>query len=302
MKSEPPLGVVAGAGELPLLVARNAVASGRDLAVVALRGCADPSIAEHARSVRWRGIAQLGRWIRALRSAGCREVVMVGRVSKVTMFSGPRWLQWLQYAPDLTSIRVWYFHARDKRNDTLLRAVAAEMARRGLTMIDSTAYIPEALAPEGWLFSASEIVAPATNADRGWKTRPMAEAPANLRDAADFAWPLIKQIAALDIGQSIAVKEREVIAVEAIEGTDRLIERAGALCPQGGWTLVKVAKPNQDMRFDVPTIGPQTIENLVRAGARGLVIEAGKTIVLERVKTLATAQRLAIAILSRRGP
>src|SRR5262249_27501520 len=157
---------------------------------------------EYADLFCWRGIVQLGRWIRALRKAGCREVVMVGRVQKSTMFAGPRWLQWLRYLPDLTSIRVWYFHARDKRNDTLLRAVADEMARRGMTMIDSTKYIPEAMAEEGPLTP---------------------QVPAGVMADAEFAWPLVKQIGAMDIGQAVAVKEREIIAVEAIEGTDRLI-------------------------------------------------------------------------------
>ena len=107
-------------------------------------------------------------------------------------------------------------------------------------------------------------------------------------------------MAALDIGQAIAVKEREIIAVEAIEGTDKLIERAGVLCPQGGWTLVKVAKPDQDMRFDVPTIGPQTIENLHLHRAAGLVVEAGKTIVLERERTLELASQHRISVIGRR--
>ena len=206
---------------------------------------------------------------------------MAGRVRKAAMFAGPRWLQWLQYLPDLTSIRVWYFQTRDKRNDTLLRAVADEMERRGLTLVDSTRYCPEALVEAG-------VLTPF-------------EPPAGVREDADFAWPLIKQIAALDIGQSIAVKEKEVIAVEAIEGTDKLIERAGQLCPQGGWTLVKVAKPNQDMRFDVPTIGPQTIENLHKAKARGLVVEAGKTLLLERERTLELAVKHRVTIVGRKS-
>lgn len=146
-------------------------------------------------------------------------------------------------------------------------------------MIDSTKYCPEVLAAAGVLTR----LAP----------------PRGVLNDADFAWPLAKQIAALDIGQSIAVKEREIIAVEAIEGTDKLIERAGELCRAGGWTLVKVAKPNQDMRFDVPTIGPQTIENLHRAGAAGLFIEAGRTIILEREKTLALAEQYSIAVVGR---
>jgi UDP-2,3-diacylglucosamine hydrolase len=274
-----PLGLIAGEGELPKLVARGARAAGRRVAVVALRGCADPGLRKLADSFRWRGIVQLGRWIRAFKKAGCREVVMAGRVRKATMFAGPRWLQWLQYLPDLTSIRVWYFHARDKRNDALLGAVADELARRGLTLIDSTRYCTEALAPEGTL-------------------TPFEPAGDVLGDIV-FGWPLAKQIAGLDIGQALAVKEREVIAVEAIEGTDQLIERTGRLCRQGGWTLLKVAKPNQDMRFDVPTVGPQTIESLHRARAVALVIEAGKTIVLERERVLNLARQYHIAVIGR---
>ena len=275
------LGLIAGEGEFPKLVARGARHAGRPVAVVALRGCADPELRELADAFCWRGIVQLGRWIRALRRAGCREVIMAGRVRKSTMFAGPRWLQWLQYLPDLTSIRVWYFHARDKRNDTLLRAVADELERRGLTLVDSTKYCPEALVEEGVLT--------------------LFDPPASARADAEFAWPLLKRIAGMDIGQSLAVKEKEVIAVEAIEGTDKLIARAGELCPQGGWTLVKVAKPAQDMRFDVPTIGPNTIENLHRARARGLVVEAGKTILLEREKTLELAKRYRIAVIGRKN-
>ena len=275
------LGLIAGEGEFPKLVARGARHAGRPVAVVALRGCADPELRELADAFCWRGIVQLGRWIRALRRAGCREVIMAGRVRKSTMFAGPRWLQWLQYLPDLTSIRVWYFHARDKRNDTLLRAVADELERRGLTLVDSTKYCPEALVEEGVLT--------------------LFDPPASARADAEFAWPLLKRIAGMDIGQSLAVKEKEVIAVEAIEGTDKLIARAGELCPQGGWTLVKVAKPDQDMRFDVPTIGPNTIENLHRARARGLVVEAGKTILLEREKTLELAKRYRIAVIGRKN-
>ncbi len=274
-----PLGLIAGEGEFPKLVARGARAAGRRVVIVALRGCADPGLRDLANVLRWRGIVQLGRWIRVFKRAGCREVVMAGRVRKARMFAGPRWLQWLQYLPDWTSIRVWYFHARDKRNDALLGAVADELARRGLTLVDSTRYCPEALAAEG-------VLTPF-------------DPPHAVRADADFAWPLAKQIAALDIGQAVAVKEREIIAVEAIEGTDKLIERAGELCPAGGWTLVKVAKPQQDMRFDVPTIGPQTIENLARQRATAVVIEAGRTLVLERERVFELAQRHHIAVIGR---
>lgn len=281
-----PLGLIAGAGELPLLVARNAQRAGRPLAVVALRGWADPRLAEYATTFKRRGVARLGGWIRTLRRAGCREVVMVGRVRKSEMFAMPRWRQWLQYVPDLTSIRVWYCGARDKRNDSLLRAVAEELERCGLILIDSTRYIPEALADEGLLTPGG--------------VRPAAEAPRRVLDDAEFAWPIARQIAGLDVGQAVVVKEREIIAVEAIEGTDKLIERAAQLCPAGGWTLVKLAKPAQDMRFDVPTIGPTTIENLHAGRAAAVVVEAGKTIILERERTLALAEQYRIAVVGRR--
>lgn len=279
MHTTPPLGLIAGAGELPRQVAHGARRAGQRLAIVALRGWADPGLREMADRFAWHGVAQLGGWIRTLRSAGCREVVMVGRVRKADMFALPRWRQWLLYVPDWTSLRVWYFRSADKRNDSLLRAVADELQRNGITMIDSTKYCPEALAVAGVLTDF--------------------EPPARVRDDAEFAWPIARQIGALDIGQAVAVKEREIIAVEAIEGTDALIERAGALCPAGGWTLVKLAKPNQDMRFDVPTIGPKTIENLHRARAAGLVIEAGKTLILDRPATLSLANRFRIALIGR---
>ena len=276
-----PLGVIAGEGELPKLVAGGARQAGRGVAIVGLRGYADPALREMADTFCWRGVVRLGSWIRALKRCGCREVVMVGKVRKGEMFAGPRWVQWLHYVPDLTSIRVWYFRTRDKRNDTLLAAVADEMQRKGLTLIDSTKYCPEALIEAG-------VLTPF-------------EPPGRVLDDAEFGWPLIKQIAGLDVGQSIAVKEREVIAVEAIEGTDRMIERAGALCPRGNWTMVKVAKPNQDMRFDVPTVGVETIENLKRNGARQLVIEAGKTLIIDRDKFLAAADAAGIVVVSRPG-
>lgn len=246
---------------------------------IGLRGWADPALREFSQVFRWHGIARLGGWIRTFRRAGCRSVVMVGRVKKSEMFAVPRWLQWLQYLPDWTSIKVWYFRTRDKRNDSLLAAVADEMERYGIIMMDSTTYCREALAISGLI---TEF-----------------DPPAFVRDDGDFAWPIAKQIGALDIGQSVAVKEREIIAVEAIEGTDKLIKRAGELCPAGGWTLVKIAKPDQDMRFDVPTIGPNTIENLKAAGAAGLLLEAGKTLILEKEKTIALANEKRIAIIGR---
>jgi len=244
--------------------------------VIGLSGLADASLAGHADVFRWAGLTRLGRWIRILKRNRASAVILAGAVRKTSMYG--RW-RLVSNLPDWTSFRLWFFRLRDKRNDTVLAAVAEEFANHGIIMQDCVTYTVEHLAPEGAL-------------TRG---RP---SDAQIADA-DFGWRIAKELGRLDIGQSVAVKETEVVAVEAIEGTDRMIERAGQLCPRGGWTMVKVAKPNQDMRFDVPTVGPQTIANLARHGARMLVIEAGKTVILERDKMLADADRAGIVILSR---
>lgn len=271
------LGLIAGAGDFPIQVTQGAKRAGCRVTVVGLRGLADPELAELADEFRWAGIARLGRWIRVLRRAGAKSVILAGSVKKTDMYSRFRVLR---YLPDWTSARLWFFRLRDKRNDAVLAAVADEFARHGIIMESCVKYTPEQLAAEGVLT----------------RRQP---SEAQLRDA-EFGWRIAKEMGRLDIGQSVAVKETEVVAVEAIEGTDRMIERAGALVKSGGWTLVKVAKPNQDMRFDVPTIGPETIANLTRNRAGMVVIEAGLTVILDREQTMAAADRAGIVVLSRR--
>jgi len=269
------LGIIAGSGDFPFLVADGARAAGRRVNLIALRGFADPALADHADIFHWAGLARPGRWRRLLRKHDTRDVILAGAVRKTDMYGRFRMLKFL---PDLTALKIWFVRLKDKRNDAVLAALADELASHGITMQDCTQYTQEHLAPAGVLT----------------RTQPT---PAQQRDA-EFGWTIAKEMGRLDIGQSVAVKETEVIAVEAIEGTDRMIERAGQLCPRGGWTLVKVAKPNQDMRFDVPTIGVATIANLVRHGAKMLVIEASKTVILDRPATVAAADKAGVAILS----
>ena len=280
--STTPLGLIAGEGEFPFLVARGARRAGRRVIVVGLKGSADPALRNESDVYYEAGVARLGRWIRCLRREGVCEAVMAGRVVKAKAMGLSLWRQFWYYLPDWSSIRVWLFRAADRRNDTLLAAVADAMAERGVRLIDSTAYCQDALAEEGTLTQASFSAGLAADADLGWQ--------------------IAKEMGRLDVGQAIAIKNKDVIAVEAVEGTDRMIVRAGELCPSGGWLLVKTAKPRQDMRFDVPTIGPNTVENVHRAKGRAILIEAGKTLLLERNKTLATANRLGIAIVARRDP
>jgi len=276
-----PLGLIAGAGSFPLLVADGARACGRRLVVVGLRDCADESLRDRADAFYRAGIAQAGRWIRVLRREGVREAVMAGGVDKSRMLGHSWWRLWLAYRPDWTSIRIWYFRAADRRNDTLLRATADEMERRGVTLIDSTLYCRDALAPEGVLTRRAPTAAQQADMELGWR--------------------MAREMGRLDIGQSVAVKDKDVIAVEAIEGTARMIARAGELCRAGGWTLVKVAKPNQDMRFDVPTVGPTTIEQLAAARGAVLVVEAGRTLLLERERMIAAANAAGIVVIGRSG-
>lgn len=259
------------------MIIEGAKNAGRHVTVIGLRGLADSGLARQADEFHWSGLAKLGRWIRILRRNCAQEIILAGAVRKSSMYGRFRLLKLL---PDWTSIRLWFFTLKDKRNDAILSAVADEFARYGIIMKDCVQYAAEHLAPEGVL----SRVQPSDSQ----------------RKDAEFGWPLAKEIARLDIGQSIAVKETEVIAVEAIEGTDRMIQRAGELCPRGAWTLIKVAKPNQDMRFDVPTVGPETLENLARNGARMLVIEAGKTVLIDREQFIAATDRLGIVVLSRR--
>lgn len=269
------LGIIAGEGRFPLMVLEGAKRAGCHVTVVGLRGFADASLAAQADVFRWSGLARLGRWIRILKRNRAQCVILAGAVRKTSMYG--RW-RLLRLLPDWTSLRLWFGRLSDKRNDTVLAAVADEFARHGIIMQDCIQYSAEHLAPEGVL------------------TR-MQPSDAQRKDA-EFGWRIAKELGRLDIGQSVAVKETEVVAVEAVEGTDRMIERAGLLVPRGGWTLVKVSKPHQDMRFDVPTVGPDTIEILSRHGAKMLVIEAGKTVILDRETMIAAADRLGIVVLS----
>jgi hypothetical protein len=269
------LGLLAGAGRFPFMVAQGARNAGVTVHVVALRGLADPALNSLADTFTWSGIAKLGHWIRVFRRRGVRQAIMAGFVHKEAMYGRFRLLKLL---PDWESARLWFFGGLpDKRNDTVLSAVADTLlAKAGVEFKDVTQYCPESLATKGHL--AGPPPSDGVESD------------------IQFGWRIAKEIARLDIGQSLAVKETEVIAVEAIEGTDRMIERAGALCKRGRWTLIKVAKPNQDMRFDVPTIGPDTIDNLANHGASALVIQAGKTVIVDQEETSRRAGKRGVTV------
>jgi hypothetical protein len=270
-----PLGLIAGQGRFPFLVADGAKKAGQKVVCVGLADNADPSLAEHVDVFFWGAIARPGGWLRKLKKYGVRRTIMVGRVEKTRLFTPFRILK---YLPDWRALRIWYWRLRgkDKRNDTVLQAIADEFASAGIILEDSTMYCSEHMASEGLMTCCRP-------AESVWED-------------IQFGWPLVKELGRLDIGQAIAVREREIIAVEAIEGTAAMIERAGQLCKKGGWTLLKAAKPQQDMRFDVPCVGRDTIEALHRNHAACLAVEKHKVLILDKPETLALADRLGIAV------
>jgi DUF1009 family protein len=270
MSSADVLGLIAGQGVFPLEVARTARARGVRVACVALRDQARPEIERAVESITWIYPGEIGAGIAAFRAAGVREVVMAGKVAKSDLFQNPDALR-------LDASAAGLMHdLADRRDDTILGKLADFLETLGLRLLPQYAITPELLAQEGALT----------------RTQPTAAQRADIA----FGFPIAKAIGDLDIGQTVVVKDRAVLAVEAIEGTDAAIRRAGAIA--AGACAVKVAKPSQDPRFDVPTIGRDTVAVLVEARIAVLAIEAGATVVLERDAVVREADRHGIAIVA----
>ena len=268
------VGLIAGQGRLPLLVARGIREAGSRVVCVGLHGQYDLQLRSMCDEFTDVGLVRIGQWMRVLRKARVTQAVMVGGVAKQRMHD--KWRLFRQI-PDWRAAMLWYRHLRhDRRNATVLRAVAEELNRNGITLIDSTTYIPDQLASEGVMTRAH----PSTG----------------VRGDIDFGWPLLKQMVELDVGQSIAVRDRDVIAVEAVEGTDAMISRAGELCPSRGWTLLKTAKRDHDMRADVPTIGLSTIQRAAEAGCTCIAVGSGRVILVDKPAVLKAADEKKIVI------
>jgi DUF1009 family protein len=263
---------------LPIVIAEKAKQMGVPLVCVGIRGMADKSaLAPLVRRFYWTRLASIGRPIRCFKREGVRRWTMAGKVHKFSIFKP---LKWITMLPDWRMIRFWFFRKRrNNTDDTLTLGIIREFARDGLVCTSPLELCPELLVNPGILT----------------RRRPTASEEQDIA----FGWEMAKEMGRLDVGQSVMVRERVVLAVEAIEGTDRAIRRAGELCRSGGFVVVKVAKPQQDMRFDVPTVGVATIETMRQAGGRVLAIEAGKTILLDPPETVALADRYGITIAAR---
>ena len=282
--SLPPIGLIAGWGSFPVEVAQRVIASGRRICCIAITDHAGKELETLCDHVKWSGVGKIGAHIRYFRRQGVREVTMAGKLFKSDLlFQGS---VWIKHCPDLTAIRTFgpclLGKRPDSRDDSLLLAVTNTYSKHSLTIRPATDFAPELLVDQGQLIG-----------------KPLTEK--QTRDA-EMGWQVAKQMGGMDIGQSITIKDGTVLAVEAVEGTDRCIERTGGLCRRGGWTLVKVSKPNQDMRFDVPTIGPQTVTNVAKHGGTAIVVEADMTILVERERTLQLATELGVSIVALAEP
>ena len=275
-----PLGLIAGEGAFPFLVARGARAAGRRVVCCAFDGFADESLRGEVDAYKRVSIVRLGSWARFLRQHGVREAIMVGRVKKGEMHRRAEWLWIARQMPDFVSLRAFVTTLRrDRRTDKVLSAIAGILQDRGVTLIDSTTYTRDQMAGEGTMGRVRPTPRQLADAERGWR--------------------LCGLLTREDVGQSVAVRDLDVIAVEAVEGTNKMIERAASLCRGASWTLVKRASTPQDMRMDVPTVGVQTIEKLAASGAGCLCLEAGQVIMLEKEKVIAAANKAGIAVVGR---
>jgi len=271
------LGLIAGNGRFPFLVLDAARGAGHDVTVIAIKEEAFPDLSDLAKRapeapLHWVSLGQLGTCISLLKDAGVTEAVMAGQVKHTKLFA--------DIIPDLTLVSV-LMRLKARNTDALIAGVADVLRDHGINLLDSTAFLAPLMAGAGALTG------------RG----PTAEEQADL----DFGCRMADAVAGLDIGQTIAVKAGAVVAVEAMEGTDAVIARAGQLAG-AGVRIVKVAKPNQDMRFDVPVIGVSTIEAMAAAGATVLSVDAGKTLMIDGGAVIRAADEAGIAIVGRLKP
>jgi DUF1009 family protein len=277
------LGLIAGNGPLPLEVVREACSQGIPVTVAAIREETDPAIEEEVAraaagsSVHWMGVGQLGRLIKAFKRAQVESVLMVGQVKHVRIFApGSRSpFEQLKQLPDLRMVRL-LASLRKRDTGSLIRGIIDELAGEGMQIIDSTLFLQELLAGEGVLTSRGPDDVESRDLSYG-------------REVA-------REIARLDVGQTIVVKDQAVVAVEAMEGTDATIRRAADVVKGERLTVVKASRPNREMRYDVPVVGDRTLSVLSECNVSALGLDAGKTLIMDKPAFLSRAAGLNLTI------
>jgi DUF1009 family protein len=266
------LGLISGMGELPKAIAAEARVLGYTVFAIALDPLADRSLSSYVDEITWVNIGKFGKIIDTLTKHNLKEVIMVGKVPKSLLYKS-------KITPDLRAIKL-LFSLKDRSDESILQAIAQELEKEGFTLLNIASLSSSLLTPEGILTDDSPT-------EDEWK------------DIA-FGWKIAKEIGRLDIGQTVVVKNQAVMAIEAIEGTDEAIKRGGRLAGKGA-AVIKVSKPNQDMRFDVPVVGLNTIRSMTEVGARTLAVEAKKSIILDKDKMIEESKKAAISVIGYTG-
>ncbi len=260
------IGLIAGGGRFPLLFAESARRAGHRVVATAHVNQTDPALEKLVDEITWIKLGQFGKAYEAMRAGGCTQAVMLGSIAKARFFRDA-WLDGL-------GVQV-LARLATKTDDSVLRAIAGALEERGITVIDPAAFLQDRLAPEGVL----------------GKRQPTEAEWADAR----YGMELARAIGRLDLGQTVVVKDRMAVAVEALEGTDACILRGGELAKEGA-VVAKAVKPGQDRRFDLPAVGPDTIDAMAKAGCRVLAVEAGSTLVMDQAELVRRADKARIAV------
>jgi UDP-2,3-diacylglucosamine hydrolase len=261
------LGLIAGTGDLPIAIASEAKAAGYTVMGIALEPLADRALSSYVDEITWVNVGKFGKLIDTLKQYGIKEAVMAGKVSKTLLYKS-------KITPDLRAMKL-LFSLRDRKDDSILLAITKELEGEDIHLLDITRFCANLLIQEGVLTKRKP-------SDNEWKD-------------IVFGWKIAKEIGRLDIGQTVVVKDQAVMAVEAIEGTDEAIRRGGKLAGEGA-VVVKVSKPDQDMRFDVPVVGMDTLKAMSEVHARVLALESQKTIILNKDRIIEESKKAGISL------
>ncbi len=261
------IGLIAGNGQFPVLFAKEAQTKGKEVIAIAVREETTLELEKHVQRIYWIGVGELKRFFEILKEENLKQVIMAGQIKPAHLFEKNITMD--------DKLKTFLGKVKDKRANSLLGGIAKLLKRKGITLLDSTTFLKEHLVWQGVLTSSQPSSAQ-------WED-------------IHFGRTIAKRIAGLDIGQTVVIKDKAILAIEAIEGTDEAITRGGGL-GRGGAVVVKVSKPRQDMRFDIPLVGPKTLDSLHQAQCAVMAMEAGKTLFLDKEKCLKYADEYHISL------
>ena len=268
----PSIGIIAGKGNLPKIIIKDASARGFKVVTIALENLASSELNKISDEIKWINVGKLGELIDTFKRHKIKQAIMAGKVPKTLLYKS-------KITPDIRAVKL-LFSLKDKSDDSILKAITKELEKEGVHIISTASFSPHLLTPDGVLTKEEP-------SKDEWKD-------------IQFGWDIAKEIGRLDIGQTVVIKGQAVMAVEAIEGTDEAIIRGGKLSGDGA-VVVKVSKPHQDMRLDVPVVGLNTLKSMIEVGARVLAVEAHRSIIINKERLIKEAEEAGISIVGFKG-